>query len=212
VKSVNDILDSVTPEGDFSLRKIKPGTASILSTKEEKLLASGDLTVEEMDFPEYQKVQVIKELYQNLVGPNHVWYFTPNVEKIMREAKFTSVDLFVWNRILRKLWYYNYICISQVQFAKLLELNTNQISLTLKKFREFEILETVEPLQKIPKEVAGIKGTWYRVSIDMVWLGPVWALERCPENYKLLRRKTAPKQMTRLDSFWEMKQKNRINS
>lgn len=206
-KILNTRLGSET----LLLRKEKAGKIDILGTREEReAFAEGRITVEEQDLPGYQKVQVLKEMYQGLVGPNHLWYFTPNVEKIMWEAKFAAVDLRIWNRLLRKLWYYNYVLVFQSELAKKLEITPTQISNAIRKFREYAIIETVEPEQTVPKELSKMKGVWYRISLDMVWMGPVHALERCPEGYTLIRRKTSPPMKTLKESFEEMKKRNRV--
>ena len=208
---IQKLLNTKNEAEYFKTVKSRAGKISLLATKEEHLAQKeGRLTLEDVTIPGYGRAHLLKEQFQGIVGPNHLWYFTVNVGRVMQNCRFTGADLAVWNKILQNMWYYNYICIRQGQYAKSLELSEKTVSETFKKFRENFIIESVAPEQKIPKEVAGYKGTWFRVSTDMVWLGPVWALEKPPENYTIIRRKKNPEQKTLLESFMEMRQKNRL--
>jgi len=223
VRDLDKLLNTVNETEIVQIMSVgNGGESSVFSGKrEEEAFLQGNLsltsvpmqgeqiTLTEKELPGLGKgIQVIGGKPQYLKGPNSPIVFTINWLKVYKVLGFTSTDFALRLYLEEHLWYYNYVVFTHSRIASYFGISEQSVLTSVNKFRSCGILEKV-PSKQVPQETKKM-GTWYRVSIDFLWMGKISELEKAPSGYKISRRSHDPEKKTLKDSYIRMLQTNRI--
>ena len=222
-RTLDELLNTVNETEVLQIMSVgNGGEFSIFSGKqEEKDFLEGNLSVTSVEMQGNQvtisekelpglgsSIQVLGGKPQYLKGPNSPIVFTINWLKVYKVLGFTSTDFALRLYLEQHLWYYNYIAFTYPKIASYFGISEQSVLTSVNKFRSCGILEKLSAKQ-VPQETKKM-GTWYRVSIDFLWMGKISELEQAPSGYTISRRGRNPEKKTLKDSYVRMVQTNRI--